>query len=152
MGFDDRCGNLFVFNVYLLSRRVPNSALGSEMKLRLAMIMLLVVLWAGPAFAQGCAMCYSNASGTTKEGQRAISRGVVILLVPPVGFMTLGVGMALRYGKWRDEEKQEEYEQDSSDEKFVRRRSVTSTVQSGAVPITFCEFGLRVRRHAPSRF
>ena len=86
------------------------------MKLRLAMIMLLVVLWAGPAFGQGCAMCYSNASGTTKEGQRAISRGVVILLVPPVGFMTLGVGMALRYGKRRDEEKQEEYEQDSSDE------------------------------------
>jgi len=77
------------------------------MKLRLAMIMLLVVLWAGPAFAQGCAMCYSNASGTTKEGQRAISRGVVVLLVPPVGFMTLGVGMALRYGKRRDEEKQE---------------------------------------------
>jgi hypothetical protein len=55
-------------------------------------------------FAQGCAMCYSNATGTTKEGQRAISRGVLVLLVPPVGFMTLGVGMALRYGKRRDEE------------------------------------------------
>src|SRR2546428_12857034 len=104
MGFDDRCGNLFVSNVYLLSRRVPNSAFGSEMKLRLAMIVLLVVLWAGPAFGQGCAMCYSNATGTTKEGQRAISRGVVVLLVPPVGFMTLGVGLAFRYGKKRDEE------------------------------------------------
>ena len=55
-------------------------------------------------------MCYSNATGTTKEGQRAISRGVVVLLVPPVGFMTLGVGMALRYGKRRDEE------QDSADD------------------------------------
>jgi hypothetical protein len=51
-------------------------------------------------------MCYSNATGTTKEGQRAISRGVVVLLVPPVGFMTLGVGMALRYGKKRDEEQE----------------------------------------------
>jgi hypothetical protein len=104
VGSDDRRGNLSVFDVYLLSRRVPDRSLGSEMKLRLAMIVLLVVLWAGPAFAQGCAMCYSNASGTTKEGQRAISRGVVVLLVPPVGFMTLGVGMALRYGKRRDEE------------------------------------------------
>ena len=74
------------------------------MRLRLATIALLVALWAGPAFAQGCAMCYSNATGTTKEGQRAISRGVLVLLVPPVGFMTLGVGMALRYGKRRDEE------------------------------------------------
>ena len=80
------------------------------MKLRLAMIGLLVVPWAGPAFGQGCAMCYSNATGTTKEGQRAISRGVLVLLVPPVGFMTLGVGMALRYGKRRDEE------QDSTDD------------------------------------
>jgi hypothetical protein len=51
-------------------------------------------------------MCYSNATGTTKEGQRAISRGVLVLLVPPVGFMTLGVGMALRYGKRRDEEQE----------------------------------------------
>jgi hypothetical protein len=76
------------------------------MKRRVAMMVLLVVLWAGPAFGQGCAMCYSNASGTTKEGQRAISRGVLVLLVPPVGFMTLGLGMALRYGKKRDEERE----------------------------------------------
>ena len=76
------------------------------MRFRVATIALLVVLWAGPAFAQGCAMCYSNATGTTKEGQRAISRGVLVLLVPPVGFMTLGVGMALRYGKKRDEERE----------------------------------------------
>src|SRR5216684_61237 len=98
-----------------LPGRVPYSASRSKMKLRLATLVLFLLLWAGPAFGQGCAMCYSNATGTTKEGQRAISRGVVVLLVPPVGFMTLGVGMALRYGKRRDEEKQEEYEQDSSD-------------------------------------
>jgi hypothetical protein len=69
-----------------------------------AAILLLVTLWAGSALGQGCAMCYSNAAGTTKDGQRAISRGILVLLVPPVGFMTLGVGMAVWYGKKRDEE------------------------------------------------
>lgn len=74
------------------------------MKLRLVAIAVTLLLWAPPAFSQGCAMCYSSAAGTTKEGQRAINRGVLLLLIPPVGFMTLGVGMAFRYGKRRDEE------------------------------------------------
>jgi hypothetical protein len=76
------------------------------MKLRLVTIALVLLLWAAPAFSQGCAMCYSSAAGTTKEGQRAISRGVLVLLIPPVGFMTLGVGMAFRYGKKRDEDQE----------------------------------------------
>jgi hypothetical protein len=74
------------------------------MKLRLASIALLAALWAAPAFGQGCAMCYSSARAASKDGQRAISRGVMILLAPPIGFMTLGVGLAFRYGKKRDEE------------------------------------------------
>ena len=75
------------------------------MKLRLALISLGLLLWAGPAFAQGCAMCYGNAAGSSKDGQRAINRGILVLLVPPLGFMTAGVGLAYRYGKKRDEEK-----------------------------------------------
>jgi len=74
------------------------------MRRRLALLSFGLLLWAGPAFAQGCAMCYSNATGTSKDGQRAISRGILVLLVPPVGFMTLGMGLAIRYGNKRDEE------------------------------------------------
>ena len=40
----------------------------------------------------------------SKEGQNAISRGVLVLLLPPVAFMTLGAGMAVRYSKKRDKE------------------------------------------------
>jgi hypothetical protein len=74
------------------------------MKLRIATLGLLIGLWAAPVLAQSCAMCYSSARALNKEGQQAITRGVVVLLIPPVGFMTIGVGVALRYGKKRDEE------------------------------------------------
>ncbi|HWX93310.1 MAG TPA: hypothetical protein VNY29_11825 [Terriglobales bacterium] len=63
-----------------------------------------LALWSAPALAQGCAMCYSNAAGATKDGQRAISRGVLVLLIPPLAFMSVGVSMAFRYGRRRDED------------------------------------------------
>jgi hypothetical protein len=74
------------------------------MKLRLGTLAVFLLLWAAPAFSQGCAMCYTSAKGTSKEGQNAISRGVLVLLLPPVAFMTLGAGMAVRYSKKRDKE------------------------------------------------
>jgi hypothetical protein len=67
---------------------------------------LALALWTAPAFGQGCAMCYANASGATKDGQRAISRGVIVLLIPPLSFMSLGVGLAFRYSRRRDQERQ----------------------------------------------
>jgi len=65
----------------------------------------LLCLWTVPAFAQGCAMCYSTASATSKDGQKAIGKAVAVLVAPPLGVMTLGVGLAFRYGRKRDQEK-----------------------------------------------
>jgi len=57
-----------------------------------------------PAFAQGCAMCYSTAAAASKDGQMALDRAVAVLLVPPLGFMTFGLGLAFHYGRKRDRE------------------------------------------------
>jgi hypothetical protein len=68
------------------------------------MLIMLLALWTAPAFAQGCAMCYTTAAAASKDGQMAIDRAVAVLLAPPLGFMTLGVALAFRYGKKRDRE------------------------------------------------
>lgn len=72
------------------------------MRIRNLILAAILSLWATPAFSQGCAMCYSTAVAASKEGQHAISKGVLVLLVPPAGFMTLGVALAFRYGRKRD--------------------------------------------------
>lgn len=81
------------------------------MKLRSTILAAVLALtWlvsSAPAFSQGCAMCYSTAAAASKEGQRAVSRGVLILLIPTVSFMTLGIALAYRYSRKRDLEQGE---------------------------------------------
>jgi len=74
------------------------------MRFRGALLAGFLLLSALPAFSQGCVMCYSSAAALPKDGQKAINKGVLVLLVPPVGIMTLGGWFAFRYGKRRDYE------------------------------------------------
>jgi len=68
------------------------------------LLAFVLVVSSAPAFAQGCQMCYASAKGAPKDGQRALSRAILVLLVPPLSAMTVGVGAAFRYGKRRDRE------------------------------------------------
>jgi len=80
------------------------------MKLRLAILTAILLGWTVPALAQGCVMCYTSAQATPKDGQRAINKAVIVLLIPPAGFMTLGIWMAHRYARKRDLEQCESEE------------------------------------------
>lgn len=92
------------------------SRLRKPRNLALALLLLVLTLGTLPAFAQGCAMCYSSAKSASKDGQRALSKAVLVLLVPPVGLMAFGVGFAFRYGKRRDEEQKGEPSWESGSE------------------------------------
>jgi hypothetical protein len=72
------------------------------MRVRAILLAAVLSLCAAPAFSQGCAMCAHYVEASSKEGQRAVNKGVLLLLVPPAGFMTVGIAAAYRYGRKRD--------------------------------------------------
>lgn len=50
----------------------------------IALAFAVALLSVHPAFAQGCALCYSDASATGPRGQAALRHGILILAIPPM--------------------------------------------------------------------
>jgi len=75
------------------------------MKLRLSILLLWLALLtpAAPAFAQGCALCSTAASAAGAKAQKALSRGVLILLVPPTAVMLGLIGIVFRQRRSRNQ-------------------------------------------------
>ncbi len=69
------------------------------------MALPIVLLFSGgSALAQGCAMCKANAEAMSPQGQRALNRAILVMVLPPVAIMLLGARVAWRYSRKRDED------------------------------------------------
>ena len=77
--------------------------MGFANKIRL-LAFLVAALWTAPVLAQGCAMCRANAKATPKEGQQAINRAILVMVMPPLGAVTLGTTLVVRYARRRDQD------------------------------------------------
>jgi hypothetical protein len=58
--------------------------------LAIALVGLIILLMPVPAFAQSCALCYTQAASSGSRMIQALKSGILILIAPPT-FMTVGV-------------------------------------------------------------
>jgi hypothetical protein len=63
---------------------------------RLAQLAILLALLS-PAASSQCVMCYQSASGASSQGQKVLTRAVIVLLLPPVTCMGVLLTIALKH-------------------------------------------------------
>jgi hypothetical protein len=59
----------------------------------LALAMAVLFVCASSLKAQGCAMCYQNASASGAQGSQALRHGILILLFPTLALFTAIFGL-----------------------------------------------------------
>ncbi len=91
-------------------RYSPVPRLSSRMKAGLAAASVLVLNVAG--YAQGCALCYTQAGGAGQRFIQGLRTGILVLIVPPM-FMSVGITW-LAYSK-RNKTKDRDDDNDSNE-------------------------------------
>ena len=73
---------------------------------------VVLLAWPLPAFAQGCALCYTQAASAGARMIHALQNGILILVIPP----TLGsVGMIFILRQKHKQVRRTEYEDTTQD-------------------------------------
>lgn len=62
----------------------------------LALILSAAFPFAPAASAQGCVMCQTSASAAGKQGERALDKAILTLLLPPLTMFLLILGFACK--------------------------------------------------------
>jgi hypothetical protein len=65
--------------------------------MRAFVIIAVLLLASVPAFAQGCAACTNSAAAAPERSQRALRRGIIVLMVPSLAVMAGFAGLAYKY-------------------------------------------------------
>jgi len=74
-------------------RRLPSQ---TRRILSLSFLCALCSSWATPAFAQGCALCYTTAAAAGKAAARSLDLGILILLIPTLLMFIAILVLAIR--------------------------------------------------------
>ena len=79
--------------------------------LGIALVGIILLLAPVPAFAQSCALCYTQAASSGSRMIQALKSGIIILIAPPT-FMSLGVIVVCyrRRNKTRDDASESDHE------------------------------------------
>jgi hypothetical protein len=88
--------------------------------LGVAVVGLIVLLAPVPAFAQSCALCYTQAASSGSRMIQALKSGILILIAPPT-FMSIGLFFVCyrKRNQTREEDGEEsdrEWKDDDSDD------------------------------------
>ena len=76
------------------------------------MVGLIVLLAPIPAFAQSCALCYTQAAGAGHRFIQGLRTGILVLIVPPM-FMSVGITVLAYKKRNRTNEKKESDKSDN---------------------------------------
>jgi hypothetical protein len=80
-----------------------------------ALVGLIVLLAPMPAFAQSCALCYTQAAASGSRMIQALKSGILILIAPPT-FMSIGLLVVCYRKRHQTRDESEEFNREWNDD------------------------------------